>query len=157
MILALMCRCTRAAGCLREGSAGMSPAVNVNQEYIMKKSLYVFAVLLAGVSGAWRAYGQEPAAAGEESYGTLAAASTPGYLAAAACFGDVSCPARFSQCYDWYDADCGDFFCRTPGAQCDAQPSTFIRVEHVSVCYDPEGNPCVAYRQGRRLDHCGCP
>jgi hypothetical protein len=71
------------------------------------------------------------------------------------CPGDINCPPQFS-CEPWFDRDCGDEFCRTPGAQCNAQPSTFIRVSHFSRCFDTVGNMCVAVAQGRRLVHCGC-
>ena len=75
---------------------------------------------------------------------------------AAACVGDITCPPQFNNCIFQGDIDCGEEFCRTPGQQCDAQPSTFIRVEHVFTCFDPAGNACVSIAQGRRLVHCGC-
>jgi hypothetical protein len=71
------------------------------------------------------------------------------------CPGTIDCPG-FDNCTPFGDIDCGDEFCRTPGQQCGGQPSTFIRVSHVSICTDPVGNVCVAIRQGRRLVHCGC-
>ena len=76
---------------------------------------------------------------------------------ASACVGDIDCPAQFV-CPDnpTFDADCGDAFCRTPGAQCGGQPSTFTRVEHFYICDDGRGNTCVLARQGRRLISCGC-
>jgi hypothetical protein len=75
---------------------------------------------------------------------------------AAACTGDIACPPQFSNCIFQGDIDCGEEFCRTPGAQCNAELSTFIRVEHVSTCFDAAGNACVSFTQGRRLVHCGC-
>jgi hypothetical protein len=84
-----------------------------------------------------------------------ALSSTP-ITNAQACVGDVSCPSQFSDCVAIGDFDCGDEFCRTPGVQCNAQPSTFIRVEHAFQCFDAAGNSCIALVQGRRLVHCGC-
>jgi hypothetical protein len=75
---------------------------------------------------------------------------------AAACSGDVTCPPQFANCEPIGDFDCGDEFCRTPGAQCNGQPSTFIRVEHVFQCFDDQGHSCISLVQGRRLVHCGC-
>ncbi|HSR98062.1 MAG TPA: hypothetical protein VLM79_13475 [Kofleriaceae bacterium] len=75
---------------------------------------------------------------------------------AQACPADQSCPAKFNLDCSEFDADCGDEFCRTPGVQCDGQPSTFIRVAHLKQCFDAAGNSCISKVQGRRLVHCGC-
>lgn len=82
--------------------------------------------------------------------------AAPGGQNAAECTGDTTCPAQFNNCTFLGDFDCGEEFCRTPGAQCGGQPSTFIRVSHVSRCTDAAGNVCIDIRQGRRLVHCGC-
>jgi hypothetical protein len=75
---------------------------------------------------------------------------------AQACPADVACAPKFNMDCTEFDLDCGDEFCRTPGVQCDAQPSTFIRVAHLTQCFDNAGNSCIAKVQGRRLVHCGC-
>jgi hypothetical protein len=75
---------------------------------------------------------------------------------AQACSGDVTCPAQFNNCVPIGDFDCGEEFCRVPGIQCNAELSTFTRVEHVFQCFDAGGNSCVSLVQGRRLVHCGC-
>jgi hypothetical protein len=72
------------------------------------------------------------------------------------CSGDIACPAQFNNCIFQGDIDCGEEFCRTPGAQCNGEPSTFIRTQHVFKCFDPAGNQCVSITQGRHLVHCGC-
>lgn len=73
-----------------------------------------------------------------------------------ACVGDVDCGPQFQCPADpSFDSDCGDAFCRTPGAQCGGQLSLFIRVEHFYVCTSG-GSTCIMARQGRRLISCGC-
>ena len=72
------------------------------------------------------------------------------------CGGEVTCPPQFSNCTPLDDVDCGDEFCRTPGAQCGGLPSTFIRVKHLFECSDGAGNVCIAKVIGRRLVGCGC-
>ena len=79
--------------------------------------------------------------------------SLPPTTNAQACVGDIFCPGV---CVPIGDFDCGEEFCRVPGAQCNAELSTFIRVQHVFQCTDPDGNVCISLRQGRRLVHCGC-
>jgi hypothetical protein len=94
----------------------------------------------------------------DETVAATPAAFRGGALpAASACVGDVNCPPQFV-CPDdpTFDSDCGDPFCRTPGAQCGGQLSLFTRVEHFYVCEDGAGRQCVAARQGRRLISCGC-
>jgi hypothetical protein len=81
--------------------------------------------------------------------------SLPPTTNAQACSGDVFCPPEYT-CEPIGDFDCGEEFCRVPGAQCNAQLSTFIRVQHVFRCSDSNGNVCISLRQGRRLVHCGC-
>jgi hypothetical protein len=81
---------------------------------------------------------------------------TPPITNAAACIGEVTCPPEFNNCTPIGDFDCGEEFCRVPGAQCNAQLSTFIRVQHVFQCLDSVGNQCISLTLGRRLVHCGC-
>jgi hypothetical protein len=75
---------------------------------------------------------------------------------AQACVGEVTCPPQFGNCVPIGDFDCGEEFCRVPGAQCNGQLSTFIRVQHAFQCFDNAGNTCISLTLGRRLVHCGC-
>ena len=73
---------------------------------------------------------------------------------AGTCEADQLCPANYS-CVERDTFDCGEEFCRTPGVQCNAQPSTFIHVEHVELC-TLGTQTCWQVVQGRRLVNCGC-
>jgi hypothetical protein len=120
-----------------------------------------FAMILA-IAGALAACATTPPEPRDEQQPDVAAVTIPSELSAtpttnaAPCSGDTTCPAQFNNCVPIGDFDCGDEFCRTPGAQCGGQLSTFIRVSHVFQCFDPAGNSCISITQGRRLVHCGC-
>lgn len=121
---------------------------------------FAMALVIGGAFAACATTPPEPR--DEEQQPDLTPMTIPSELSATpitnaqACSGDVTCPPQFTNCGSIGDFDCGDEFCRTPGAQCNGQLSTFIRVEHVFQCFDAQGNSCISLVQGRRLVHCGC-
>jgi len=73
------------------------------------------------------------------------------------CWAYDGCGGDAIDCYWAFDYECGAEFCRTPGVQCDGQPSTFRHVEHWYYCTNQStGDFCAQNYIGRYLVHCGC-
>ena len=85
-------------------------------------------------------------------------ADEPAGVAAAECVSEDTCARHGggTDCVWLGDVDCGETFCRVPAEQCNAQPATFQRVEHVYVCSRPSGGECYQTYVGRYLVACGC-
>jgi hypothetical protein len=96
---------------------------------------------------------ERTATSSDSAASTTSSLTLPDPLAAD-CPGSIECAPEFNNCQPLGDIDCGDEFCRFTN-QCSGD-GTFIRVSHVSICFNDAGASCVAIRQGRRLEFCGC-
>ena len=122
-----------------------------------------FVMYLAIAAGLAACTATPPEPSDDEQQPELTSVTVPAELSlppttnAQACVGERPCAPRFSECVPIGDFDCDEEFCRVPGAQCNGELSTFIRVQHVFECRNPNnGATCIALTLGRRLVHCGC-